>query len=389
MAGCSSAAVSGSGYLAQRGNLRSRAGHLVADGLDEHDPQLPHGHVATRWSGARQRRFHHGSVRCERGNLRSGAGHLVADRFDDHGAVLPHGHAAARRPGARHRGATAGYDWNTSASAEIYDPALGTWSLTGSMTAVARKRTPQCCCWTAGCSSAGVRLLLLRPDNAGVKVYYFVWESAEIYDPVSGTWRETGSMRAGLRAGHRSTLLSDGRVLVSGGYTPIAPYLASAEIYDPAHGSWSLTAVMSTDRFGHTATLLPDGRVLVSGGSPREHRLGERGDLFAWRASHRRTRRRRKCHAPRRTARGITPMSILHAPQVISDRVSRTRRMRALTSPPVCRPGRRRPAPRRTAARSVTSRVTAVRLVLSPGTRWTRRRRRSRSRCRWRVRHTV
>ena len=60
----------------------------------------------------------------QRGNLRSGAGHLVADRFDEYCAILPHGHAAARWPGARQRRSTA------QASAEIYDPALGTWSPT-------------------------------------------------------------------------------------------------------------------------------------------------------------------------------------------------------------------------------------------------------------------
>jgi len=72
------------------------------------------------------------------------------------------------------------------------------------------------------------------------------------------------------RSGHTATRLSDGRVLVSGGssseFPPPPGLVASAEIYDPALGTWSLTGSMSTARSGHRATLLSDGRVLVSGG---------------------------------------------------------------------------------------------------------------------------
>ena len=75
-------------------------------------------------------------------------------------------------------------------------------------------------------------------------------------------------MRAGSRYWHPSTLLSDGRVLVSGGGSTYSdnPVFATAEIYNPATGTWALTDAMLTPRWGLTATLLPDGRVLVSGG---------------------------------------------------------------------------------------------------------------------------
>jgi uncharacterized repeat protein (TIGR01451 family) len=90
--------------------------------------------------------------------------------------------------------------------------------------------------------------------------------TAEIYDPALGTWSPTGSMTTG-RSGHTATLLPDGRLLVSGGSAAAASLVisASAEIYDPMLGTWSLTDSMSTAA-GVTRPLCCDGGVLVPGG---------------------------------------------------------------------------------------------------------------------------
>ena len=73
------------------------------------------------------------------------------------------------------------------------------------------------------------------------------------------------SMQA-RRADHTSTLLQDGRVLVTGGMVENGVFLKSAELFDPKRGAFAATGSMRSNRVEHTATLLPDGKVLVAGG---------------------------------------------------------------------------------------------------------------------------
>ncbi|CAF4265361.1 unnamed protein product, partial [Rotaria sordida] len=63
---------------------------------------------------------------------------------------------------------------------------------------------------------------------------------------------------------HTATVLTNGKVLVSGGTNDSA--LNTAELYDPSTGTWTTTTNMNYPRRYHTASILTDGKVLVAGG---------------------------------------------------------------------------------------------------------------------------
>src|ERR1039457_3657589 len=78
----------------------------------------------------------------------------------------------------------------------------------------------------------------------------------------------TGAMLE-ARFQHTATLLNNGTVLVTGGQEPNGQPANTAEIYDPQTGTWRYTGisqqtVMTTPRTVHTATKLADGRVLLA-----------------------------------------------------------------------------------------------------------------------------
>jgi len=87
--------------------------------------------------------------------------------------------------------------------------------------------------------------------------------TAELYNPATGTWRYTFHSMSATRSAHTSTRLSDGRVLIVGGLGSAA---GSAEIFDPATETFTPTPPMNSVHIKHAAVLLSDGRVLVIGG---------------------------------------------------------------------------------------------------------------------------
>src|SRR6185369_11802338 len=110
---------------------------------------------------------------------------------------------------------TGGYgtSWALLSSAELYDPATGTWTVTGSMAHGRYSHTAA-----------------LLPNG---KVLVVGDAGAELYNPASGTWAVTGSPNTPRSGFQTTSLLSNGKVLLAGGVNS-SGMISGAELYDPA-----------------------------------------------------------------------------------------------------------------------------------------------------------
>ncbi|MDQ0252245.1 hypothetical protein J2W22_004333 [Sphingomonas kyeonggiensis] len=109
---------------------------------------------------------------------------------------------------------------------------------------------------------------------------YAVLDTAEVYDPKSRTFRKVGNKMTTPRCGHSATVLTDGSVLLAGGFAvpPIVydppgveaiyvPSLATAETFATATQAFTAITTVLNDGFAlHSATLLANGDVLIAGG---------------------------------------------------------------------------------------------------------------------------
>src|SRR5213592_1664733 len=140
------------------------------------------------------------------------------------------------------------------ASAEIYDPATGGYTLLASPLPAP--------IWGHTATRLDDGTVLIAGGRRGASPR----RAAQLFDPATDTFTALGPMST-PRGRHTATLLRDGRVVVIGGTDGVGP-LASLEVYDPTTRTFSLApSALEVARQDHTATLLPDGRVLVAGGS--------------------------------------------------------------------------------------------------------------------------
>ncbi len=190
----------------------------------------------------------------------SSTGAMNVPRADQTATLLPNGEVLVA--GGWNTPSGAFCLFNYLSSAELYNPATGKWTLTGTMSAPRAGQTATLLPNGQVLVAGGVTQT--SPTNCAEAIY----SSAELYNPATGTWSLTGSMNA-PRDLFTATLLGNGQVLAAGGDNNVDPFnhsLSSAELYNPGTGTWTLTGSLNTARAGHHAVLLSNGEVLVVDG---------------------------------------------------------------------------------------------------------------------------
>lgn len=138
--------------------------------------------------------------------------------------------------------------------AQVFDPRKEKWKSTAYL--VDKRR------WHTSTLLLDGRVLVTGGrDNTGE-----ILHTVEVFDPEDNTWTSTSVMNYG-RAFHAAALLHDGRVMVVGGFANGLKTLGSAEVYDPDTQTWTLIEKLGEPRFFLTTSVLHDGRVLVAGGT--------------------------------------------------------------------------------------------------------------------------
>jgi hypothetical protein len=188
-------------------------------------------------------------------------GSLATARMAPGGAVLPNGKVLI-----------AG-GWNatgqTLASAEVYDPASGTFSTTGAMAGEHL--------WAGWASPWPVLASGKVLAAGGLAASGALLSTAELYDPAAGAFTGTGSLGTAVVAFNEVTL-ADGSVLLVGGYdavtgappSPSFSYTAGtnqAQRYDPTSAMFASAGTLAEQRLFGCNVLLPSGKVLAIGGS--------------------------------------------------------------------------------------------------------------------------
>ena len=147
------------------------------------------------------------------------------------------------------------------ASAEIFDPVAGTFTATGTM--LAARSSFSAVLLAHGPTATNGKVLVAGGDEGG---------TAELFDPATGSFKAVGATIQVI-SDSKAVLLNNGKVLFVGGFG------STAEEFDPSTMTFAATAGRRTSRGGPTATLLNDGKVLLTGGYNEIDTLGT-AELF-------------------------------------------------------------------------------------------------------------
>jgi len=191
-------------------------------------------------------------------------GHMLTGRGRPEATLLRDGNALITGGGGDNDGGS-----SSITSAEIFDTATSKFRETGAMRYARIAHTATLL--------ADGHVLIAGGRGSEVNA------SAEIYDPKSGTFHDTGRLIS-ARYKHTAGLLPDGRVLIAGGSDDRDWHgtLSSAEIYDPLRGTFSSTSSLHDARFKlpDEAVQLGSGQLLIAGGNRQAELYDERTGKF-------------------------------------------------------------------------------------------------------------
>ncbi len=108
-------------------------------------------------------------------------------------------------------------------------------------------------------ASAQKRVFATVNPNAG-----FINNSADVFDPATGTLSPLANTMTVAREQHVAVRLGNGKVLIAGGYNN--HYLSTVDLFDPAAGTFTATGNLITARSGAAAVILQGGTALIMGG---------------------------------------------------------------------------------------------------------------------------
>lgn len=142
-------------------------------------------------------------------------------------------------------------DSGVTASAELFDPKTKRFTETGSLIIARYKHT-------AGVLPDGKVLIAGGSDN---RDWTGALSSAELYDPRTGKFTATSPLNdSRFKLPDEAAQLASGQLLISGGSKKV-------ELYDPRSGKFSAAAGELTDAWHYMSeTRLSDGSVLLAGG---------------------------------------------------------------------------------------------------------------------------
>ena len=163
-----------------------------------------------------------------------------------------------------------------TASTEIFDSGTGTWSPAAPMS------TPRALATATLLQDGRVLVAGGDQSWQGANsqgASQVVLSSAEIYDPANGTWQDGGKMSV-PRAAHSAALLPNGHVVVTGGWRDGNEYgLSSTDEYVPGVG-WRTASGMPDPHAQGRLVALKDGRLLAVGGVDAAGNTTSEVDLY-------------------------------------------------------------------------------------------------------------